>query len=378
MSNIDLITDRINKNLIGKREIQRVTEVLKSGFLSRPEGGPLVHEFQSEMAKMLNQKYAYATTSCTSALHTAIVSLQLNYEDEVLVPAMANIADCSVIVQEKAKPVFVDIDPYDFNIDPKDVEKKITTKTKAIIIVHLYGQPAKIDEIIKIAKKHKLIIIEDCAQAAGAKYKDKYVGSFGDISCFSFYQTKHIVCGEGGMIITSHKKLFEIIISITNNGIKRDNLEEYNYDRIGYNYQMTEIQAAIAIEQLKKLDILNKERIDNANLYRKFLGNKKIYFQKVNSRTENVYFYLTGILPRKLASKRDKFIERCRLHGVPVKKLYPLALTEIDLFKEKVSDNCPVAKDITKRLFNLYVNPGLQRKEIENFVNIIKKVYDSL
>lgn len=378
MSNINSVINKINKNLIGDREIRRVIEVLKSGFLSRPEGGLAVREFQLKMAKMLNKKYAYATNSCTSALHAAIVALNLNYGDEVLVPALANIADCSVIVQEKANPIFVDIDPCDFNIDPNDIEKKITLKTKAIIIVHLYGQPAKINEIIKIAKKYKLTIIEDCAQAAGAKYKGRYVGSFGDISCFSFYQTKHIVCGEGGMIATKHRKLFETIISIANNGIKRDNLEEYNYDRIGYNYQMTEIQAVIAIEQLKKLNILNKKRNDNANLYRKYLKNKKIYFQKVNSQTENAYFYLTGILPKKLTGKRDEFLEKCRKSGVPIKKLYPLSLTEIDLFNGKVPDNCPVAKNITKRLFNLYVNPSFQKREIKNFSNLIGKVYDNL
>ncbi len=378
MKNINYVIEKINKSLMSDDEIKSVVQVLKSGFLACPEGGPVVRKFQSNMSSLLNQKHAFATTSGSSALHTAIASLEIKPKDEIMLPALSNIADCSAVLSERGKPVFIDIDPYDFNIDVNKIEEKITSNTKALIIVHMYGQPAKMDKIITIAKKHNLILIEDCAQAAGARYKGEYVGSFGDISCFSFYQTKHIVCGEGGMVLTRHEKLAEIIKSITNNGIKRENLDNYDYDRLGYNYQMTDIQAAIALEQLKKMDSLNRIRRKNADIYRDRLRDTEIDFQKVNQSTENVYFYLTGILSKKLLSKREEFLRRVKIEGVPIKKLYPLSLPEVTLLRDKVANDCSIAKDITKRLFNLYVNPGLDEKDIRHFAEVIRTVHKEI
>jgi perosamine synthetase len=242
----------------------------------------------------------------------------------------------------------------------------------------MYGQPANITKLLKIAKRYNLILIEDCAQAIGAKYKNKFVGTFGDLACFSFYQTKNITCGEGGMIITDNKKYADLIDSLLDNGLKKDDVEAYNYDKLGYNYRLTEIQAAIGIEQLKKLNKINKIRRRNAWIYQKKLKNLGILFQTESKRTENVYFYLTGLLPVEISHLRDEFIERVRKKGVPIKKLYPLSLHKIDLFKEKVQYRCPIAEDITKRLFNLYVNPGLTLKDISYFCKIIEKIYKSL
>lgn len=162
--------EKINKAIISDEEMDSVTQVLRSGLLSRPEGGPFVREFQDMFTQWLSKKYAYATTSGTSALHVAVSALELSLGDEVIVPALSNIADYSVVFQEGGTPIFADMDPDDFNIDPAEVESKITSKTKALIVVHMYGQPAKMDELHAIAKKHKLVLIEDCAQAAGAVY----------------------------------------------------------------------------------------------------------------------------------------------------------------------------------------------------------------
>ena len=256
--NIQLLLDKINGSIVEEPDIKQIVSVLRSGFLSKPDGGPIVAEFQKIIAELHNKKYAFAVNSGTSALHCAIVALSLLKDDEVIVPAFANIADCSTVLQEGGKPIFVDVDPKDFNIDPAKIEEKITPKTKAIIVVHMFGQPALIVDIRRIADKHKLILIEDCAQAAGAKYGRKYVGAFGDISCFSLYQTKHIISGEGGVVLTSNEKYAEIITSVANNGIMKHDLDAYNYDRIGFNYQMTEIQAALAIGQLNRLDKNNR------------------------------------------------------------------------------------------------------------------------
>jgi len=375
ISKIQRILDKINRSILSDSDIQRVVSVLKSGFLSKPEGGPVVIKFQKMMAKLHNKKHAFAVNSGSSAIHCALAALDLQKGDEIIVPALANIADCSPVLQFGAKPVFVDIDPKDFNIDPNKIENKVSERTRAIIIVHMYGQPARIDEIRRIADKYKLILIEDCAQAAGAKYKGKYVGSFGDISCFSLYQTKHIICGEGGVVMSNNEKYTETIASVANNGIMRQNLDDYDYNRIGFNYQLTDIQAAIAIEQLHKLDRNNKKRRENADRFKLLLKNTGIQFQYSGENTEHSYFYLTGLLPRNLTSKRERFLDVVKDLGVPIKKLYPLALTEVALLKHKVEQDCPIAQDITKRIFNLYVNPGLDAQDIISMARAVEKAY---
>lgn len=370
------ILDRINHSIVDDNDIQNVVAVLKSGFLSKPDGGPKVIEFQKLMAGLHGKKYAFAVNSGTSALHCAVVALELQKDDEIIVPALANIADCSVVLQEGGNPVFVDISPEDFNIDPAKIEEKITPRTKAIIAVHMYGQPTKIKEIRKLVDKHRLILIEDCAQAAGTKYDNKYVGSFGDLGCFSLYQTKHVICGEGGVVMTNHDKYAQIITSVANNGIMKDDLDAYDYDRVGFNYQLTDMQAALAIGQLQKLDKNNGKRRLNAGIFRDLLRDTDIQFQHTDSATGHSYFYLTGLLPKYLSNQRDKFLDLVKSFGAPIKKLYPFALTEITLLRSKVNQDCPIAQDITKRMFNVYVNPELNHEDIEFMAKAIKKAYE--
>lgn len=376
MDKIEKIIKKINRSIINQRDIDCVVRVLKTGFLSRPAGGPEVKKFQSIMARMHSKKYAFAVNSGTSALHLAVSALELQRNDEVIIPALANIADYSVLIQAGVKPVFADIDHRSFNINPSDVESRITSKTRAILVVHMYGQPVDMDSILKISKKHKLILIEDCAQSVGARYKGEYVGSFGDISCFSFYQTKHIIMGEGGMVLVNNPVMANIIDSLSNNGIKKDNVDNYDYDRVGYNYQMSEVQAALGRSQLRRLDKKIKIRQKNVEIYKDQFKKVDFVFQKTESYTTNSYFYLTGLLPENFASKRNEFLEKIIKRGVPIKKLYPLSLIETDLIKNNKHNDCPVAKKITKRLFNLYVNPGLKRDDIIFFSNVIKDVFN--
>ena len=242
----------------------------------------------------------------------------------------------------------------------------------------MYGQPAKVEEIRRISDKHGLVLIEDCAQAAGAKYNGKYVGSFGDISCFSLYQTKHIICGEGGIIMTNNEKYARIITSVTNNGIMKRDLDAYDYDRIGFNYQLTDIQAALAIGQLQKLDKNNEKRRANAEIFKTLLKNTDIQFQHSNSTAEHSYFYLTGLLPKNLSGQRDRFLDLVKSFGTPIKKLYPIALTELTLFRNKIEQDCPIAQEITKRIFNVYVNPGLDPEDIEFMAKAVKKAYETI
>lgn len=374
-AHIAQMMQKINAHLIGDEETEAVVRVLHSGILSRPEGGPVVREFQDVISRMLSQRFVNAVNSGTSALHLALSALDLQSNDEVIVPALANIADCSTVLQVGAKPIFADIEAETFNIDPKDVIKKITKHTKAVIVVHMYGQPVNLNALRIICDKHKLVLIEDCAQATGARYNGKYVGSYGDIICTSLYQTKHIVCGEGGLIATNNEKYYSHIRSDANNGINQEDLDAYDYNRLGFNYQLTDIQAAIAIEQNKRLDVNNQIRRNNANYLQKKIAGSGITFQKTDPNSEHAYFYLTGLLPAGLIEKRDMFLNRVMQLGIPIKKLYPLSLPEVELLKSSHVNDCPVSQEVTKRLFNLYVNPGLDREDLDATISAVLRAF---
>jgi perosamine synthetase len=381
MTDMNSLFEKMNRTNVDKRTKNDVVNILQSGFLSKPEGGKFVQLFQKRMSSLLKNEFSFATTSGTASLHGALACLNLKKGDEVLVPALTFMADASTVIQEGGTPVFVDISYDDFNLDPKDVLKKMTKRTKALIVVHLYGQPAKMDELVRIARKNNLVIIEDCAQAVGARYKGRHVGSFGHISCFSFYQTKNLMTGEGGMISTDSKSYAKTLKSILNNGIKHPNVDDYDFDHIGFNYQMTEIQAALGIGQLRRLDQMNKVRRKYAKIYREILSGTDIIFQTEIKGTYNVYCYLAAMIPKRLKKRRDEFIGKLQRLGVPVKKQYPLALPETQILrrmgfgKPKLT---PVAVDFAQRVFNLYVHPGLNEKDIRRFAQSILKTYKQM
>jgi len=364
---------------IGREELNAAVGVLKKGILSSSRKGFFVQQFENEFARFLGVKYAVSTSSGTSALHTAVCALNIKAGDEILVPALTFVSSASVILQERAKPVFVDVDPETFNLDTADLEKKITTKTKAIIAVHLYGCPANIKEIIRIAEKHKLKVIEDCAQAHGAKFFGKYVGLFGDIACFSFQQSKNMVCGEGGMVISNNKNLYKNCSAIIDHGLVDGNLQNYDYDRLGYNYHITDLQSAIGTQQLKKLKKMNERRRRNANLYKKYLSDTELFFQKELKDSQGVFYCLTALLPERLKSKRDWFVDAVGAENAEVNKLYPLALTQTKLFfRNRQKDNCQVAENIAGRLFNFCTSPMVDEKYIRKTSEAVKKVLNYL
>ena len=364
---------------IGKSEINAVIKVMNEGVLSKAGRGKSVKTFEKKFAQFHNLKYAITTTSGTTALHTAISALNIKKGDEVLVPDLTFISSASIILQQQAKPIFVDINPVTFCIDITDLEKKITEKTKAIIVVHLYGHPVEIETILKIAKKHNLKIIEDCAQSHGAKYKGQYVGTFSDIACFSFYQTKNLTCGEGGMVLMNNKKLYNACCSIVDHGLIDGNLQGYDYDRLGYNYHITEMQAAIGIEQLKKLKIMNKQRAANANKYKNLLKETDIIFQDDSKNIDHVYYALTALLPEKLKNNRDWFVDAVRAEGVEINKIYPKPLHRTKLFSSFGNESqCPNTSNVAARLFNFYTNPGITDNYIRLTCEAVEKVLNYL
>lgn len=363
----------IKPSPLSKLEINAANDVLKSGLLSRAGHGPIVKDFEKNFARYHDVKYAISTTSGTTALHTAICALGIGQGDEVLVPALTFVSTASVILQEKATPVFVDIKPSDFCMNSIEIERKITKKTKAIIVVHLYGHPADMDAILKIAKKYNIIVIEDCAQAHGAKYKQKLVGTLGDIGCFSFYQTKNMTCGEGGMIITNNKNIFRDCVALVNHGQLKDVVKTYDYDRIGFNYHMTELQATIGNVQLTRLETMNQERRINASLYRSLLKDTELQLQEDVGEIEHVYYSLTALLPPSFTKKRNWFLDAMNKENCELNRIYPIPLNKTSLFKP-LGQSCPKAEDVCARLFNFYVNPGIKRKTIINTCKAVKKI----
>lgn len=357
----------------GTEEKEAVIKVLKKGILSKAGKGPNVKLFEKKFAQFFRVKYTISTTSGTTALHAALAALGIKAGDEVLVPALSFVSSASVILQQGATPVFVDIDRHTFCMDPADIKKKITSKAKALIVVHLYGRPAAMDEILKISRQYKLKVVEDCAQAHGAVYDGKLLGTLGDFGCFSFYQTKNISCGEGGMVITNNKELYKNCTSVVDHGLVENNLERYDYDRLGYNYHLTELQAALGIVQLKKLKGNNKKRQNNANLYQSLLREGGIQFQSLPKKGTHVYYSLTALLPAAYRGKVDWFIQAVREEGVEINRIYPIPLNKTKLFNQYYLP-CPVSEDIAMRLFNFYTNPGISKSYIQTTALAVKKI----
>lgn len=238
-------------------ELKEIKKVLDSGWVSQ---GPKVKELEDKIAAYLGVKHAIAVTNCTSALHLSLLSIGVKEGDEVLVADYTFPATGHAVLYCKARPVFIDIDKNTYNIDPRLIKDKINRKTKAIIPVHTFGQPAEMDEIMDLAQKHDLMVIEDAACALGAKYKNKYAGTIGDIGCFSFHARKGITTGEGGLVVTNNKNLAEKIRNLAVFGMKTAWEREVNnkfiipeFTEVGYNYKMSDITAAVGVTQFKKL-----------------------------------------------------------------------------------------------------------------------------
>lgn len=403
--------------VIGKEEEDAAVQVIRSGVLSKYlgcwhddfYGGPQVRALEKEWAEHFGVKHAISVNSATSGLYCACGAVGLNPEDEVIVSPYTMTASATGPLLYNAIPVFADIEEEHFCLDPDSIEERITEKTKAIIVVDIFGQPYDADKINAIAKKHNLYVIEDTAQAPGAKYKGKFAGTLGDIGVYSLNYHKHIHCGEGGIIVTNDDELAERLRLIRNHAeavVEAKGVKNLN-NMLGFNYRMTEIEAAIAREQLKKLDRLLKERQENVRyLSEKLKEIPVIEVPSVREGCEHVYY----VHPLKYKEEvtgvsREKFIEAVKAELMPIEMreaegvsigcgyVRPLYLQPI--FQEKIAYGdkgypfteskvsyekgiCPVCEKLHFKtlFFHELMRPFMTKEDLDDVVKAFQKVYE--
>ena len=368
---------------IGDAEIESVVETLRSGWLT---SGTKVKRFEDDFAEYVGSKHAVAVNSGTAALHLALDAIGIRQDDEVIVPTMTFTATAEVVLYFKAKPVLVDCQEDTLNLDPKQIEAAITSKTKAIIPVHFGGQPCDMTPILEIAKTHKLYVVEDAAHALPASYEGKKIGTIGDITCFSFYATKTITTGEGGMATTENSEWAERMRMMSLHGISHDAWKRYTkegswyYEILnpGFKYNLTDIAAAIGIEQLKKCDEFRKAREKIAKIYdTSFADLEEIHTPVRRSDTEHAWhLYVIQLNLDHLQITRNQFIDALREEGIGTSVHFiPLHLHPYyrDNFGYQPSD-FPNASSAFERIVSLPIYPKMTEADGESVIGAVRKV----
>lgn len=345
---------------IGKEELDAVTEAVKSGWISSL--GKNILEFENKFAGYCDAKYGVATTSGTTALHLCLAAAGIGPGDEVLVPSLTFVATANAVVYTGAKPVFVDSDLETWNMDPNKIESKITKNTKAILPVHLYGHPADMKRILTVARKFKLLVFEDAAEAHGAKVKNKKVGSLGNAGCFSFFGNKIITTGEGGMVVTNNKNFADRMKVLRDYGISKK--QKYYFPTLGFNYNMTNIQAAIGLAQLEKIDELLLKKRQIANLYEKYLSVliPRIVLPPKANWAENIYWLYSILIPSIGKINRNYLISELKKVGVDSRPFF-FPNHKYKRFESK--DKCLVAEHLANTGINLPTSPNLDEEKIK-------------
>jgi perosamine synthetase len=350
---------------LGELEKQYVNECLNSTWISSK--GEFVDRFESNFAKYTGAQHAVSVCNGTVALHLALLALGIKAGDEVIVPTLTYIASVNAIMYMGATPVFVDSLRETWQIDPADVEKKITARTKAILCVHLYGHPCDLASLRKIANAHDLYLIEDCAEALGARFEDQHVGSFGDIATYSFYGNKTITTGEGGMVTANDATIAERARHLKGQGLAAN--REYWHDVVGYNYRMTNICAAIGVAQLDRIQTILKRKRQVAERYRTSLRGTQYEMQSEASNVQHCYWMVSILLPD--ARRRDALRASLAEAGVETRPLfYPIHTMPM---YSSSNQRFAVAEDLAARGLNLPSYPDLENTEIDFICEILKR-----
>ncbi len=373
----------IARPCLGEEEIREVAKVIESGMIAQ---GKLVKEFEDAFASYVGSKYAIAVSSGTAALHVALISLGVGPGDEVAVPSYTFYSTASSVILSGARPVFVDVDLRTGTMDPSDLASKITDKMKAVIPVHIHGHPADLDSIREVLGDREIYVLEDSAQAHGALYKGSKVGSLGEAGAFSFYPTKNMTTGEGGIITTDDEYVYERARAIRDQG----QTSKYEHHYIGFNYRMTEINAAIGLVQLKKLDEFNARRRKIAS----------IYTQELSGLADTPFVAewadpVWHLYPLRIGKRRDDAVRRLRDLGILARPAYPMPLQKQPVMS-KLADReynflhvlfrgvnysdteTPNAERLTRELLYLPIYPCMKDDEVNEVVEKAKSVFKSL
>ncbi len=353
---------------ITDKEISYVTDAVTNGWNSH--WNDYIIKFEEKFAKYIGVKHAMSTSSCTGALHLAFAALNLKEGDEVIVPEISWIATAATVTYTGAKPIFADIDYDTWCIDSKSAKKLITSKTKAIMPVHLYGNPANMDEISAIAKEYNLFIVEDAAPSLGASYKGRKTGSFGNVAAFSFQGAKIITSGEGGMFVTNDTELFDRVKKLNDHG--RSLTKALWNDEVGYKYKMSNIQAALGLAQLERIEELVDKKREIFSWYYENLKNVdgiKLNIEKEN--TKNIYWMTSIVLDKDFEITREKFISKLKEWNIDSRPIfYPMS--GFPMFETNFENK--VAQKVGDFGINLPSGHARTKEEIDYICNVIKMV----
>ncbi|GGN93173.1 UDP-4-amino-4,6-dideoxy-N-acetyl-beta-L-altrosamine transaminase [Saccharibacillus kuerlensis] len=371
---------------LDEADIQAVVQVLKGDFITQ---GPTIQAFEQKVASYSGVKYGVAFSNGTAALHGACFAAGIGPGDEVVTTALTFLASSNCVLYQGGTPVFADIQPDTYNIDPNQIEAKITSSTKAIIPVDFSGQPAEMEQITAIARKHNLVVIEDAAHSLGADYRGRKVGSWADMTMFSFHPVKHITTAEGGMIVTDNEQFYKKLLQFRSHGMTRDPQEltkdegpwYYEMQSLGYNYRMTDIQAALGVSQMNKLDAFVEKRRELAFLYeQKLKGIPGIILPTQHPDTHSSWhLYIVQFTPDFKGGTRREVFEKLRNMNIGVNVHYlPVYLQPYyqDLgYKEGL---CPIAESYYKNAITLPLYPKMSEKDIDYVVECIKRLANHL
>lgn len=348
---------------IGEEEARNVAEAVRSGWVGSK--GPFIEEFEKNFSGYMKVKFGVATSNGTAALHLAMLALGIGKKDKVIVPSLTFVASANAVTYTGAKPELVDSNPTYWCIDPSKIEERIDRQTKAIEVVHLYGHPCDMDRIMRIAQEHDICVIEDCAEAHGAEYKGKKVGTFGAISCFSFYANKIITTGEGGICLTDDEELCEKMRLLRDHGMNPN--RKYWHEVVGFNYRMTNLQAALGVAQLKKIDHLINKKTQIATEYKKLLKKElpDVTLAPEMPWAKTVYWLYSVLVKKNL---RDKAIEHLRTKGIEARPFFHPVHT-LPPYRRGLA--LPIAEDLSARGLNLPSGSRISRSQIKEVVEAL-------
>lgn len=362
---------------ICEKDIQAVVQVLKTPNLAL---GPKIPEFEKKIADYIGSKYAISVNSGTSALFLCVNALGIGKNDEVITTPFTFIASTNCILMVDAKPVFVDIDPENLNIDPKKIEAKITKKTKAILPVAVFGNPAGMDEVVKIAKKHNLPVIEDSCEALGSELNGKKAGTFGTVGTFAFYPNKQITTGEGGMIVTDNKEIADMCVSLRNQG-RGQGGGWLAHERMGYNFRLCDINAALGISQLERIEEFIQKRQKVAGWYQEILADdNRIIVPKSPKGCKISWFVFVVRLKEPCISKRNAILNAMTAEEIQVGNYFPSVTLQpfmVEKFGYKDGD-FPIADKVCKSTIALPFYNNLSKDEVALVCKTLKKCIDKV